>query len=96
MEAILQNILVNTYNPDKELRAQAEDALKNFIFAQGEDMVSFMTWVGQNTLNTYHTVHSRIKRYDLLSQIFMHMCIWLGLNMLNSIHDLISVNSYGN
>jgi hypothetical protein len=35
MEAILQNILVNTYNPDKPLRAQAEDALKNFIFAEG-------------------------------------------------------------
>lgn len=35
MEAILQNILVNTYNPDKQLRAQAEEALKNFIFAEG-------------------------------------------------------------
>ena len=35
MEAILQDILVNTYNPDKQLRAQAEEALKNFIFAKG-------------------------------------------------------------
>jgi hypothetical protein len=35
MEAVLQDILVNTYNPDKALRAQAESALKNFIFAEG-------------------------------------------------------------
>ena len=36
MEGILQNILINTYNPDKDLRTQAEDALKNFIFAKGD------------------------------------------------------------
>ena len=39
MEAILQNILVNTYNPDKLLRSQAEDALKNFIFAEGSPLL---------------------------------------------------------
>ena len=41
MEAILQDILVNTYNPDKQLRAQAEDALKNFIFAEGRRIYLF-------------------------------------------------------
>jgi hypothetical protein len=35
MEAVLQDILINTYNPNKELRSQAEHALKNFIFAEG-------------------------------------------------------------
>ena len=35
MEAVLQNILINTYNPDKQLRSNAENALKNFIFAEG-------------------------------------------------------------
>lgn len=35
MEAVLQDILINTYNPDKQLRTQAENALKNFIFGEG-------------------------------------------------------------
>lgn len=35
MSAMLQQILVNTYNPDKLARFEAEDALKNFIFAKG-------------------------------------------------------------
>jgi hypothetical protein len=39
MEAVLQDILINTYNPNKELRSQAENALKNFIFAEGELLV---------------------------------------------------------
>ena len=39
MEAVLQDILINTYNPDKQLRSQAENALKNFIFAEGELLV---------------------------------------------------------
>lgn len=35
MEAVLQDILINTYNPDKQLRTLAENALKNFIFGEG-------------------------------------------------------------
>ena len=36
MEVVLQDILINTYNPDKQLRSQAENALKNFIFEKGK------------------------------------------------------------
>ena len=45
MEAVLQDILVNTYNPDKALRAQAESALKNFIFAEGEDCDQYVAFL---------------------------------------------------
>jgi hypothetical protein len=44
MEAVLQDILVNTYNPDKALRAQAESALKNFIFAEGVNCDRYLTF----------------------------------------------------
>jgi hypothetical protein len=48
MESVLEAILINTYNQDAGLRAQAEEALKQFLRTSGS-LVALVNFVGSNT-----------------------------------------------
>lgn len=45
MEQVLESILINTYNPDAGLRAQAEAALKQFLATSGA-LVALLNYIG--------------------------------------------------
>lgn len=45
MESTLEAILINTYNPDQQLRSQAEAQLNHFILTNGA-LISLLTYVG--------------------------------------------------
>ena len=47
MEEVLQSILINTYNPDANLRGQAEKALDEFLRAPGA-MVALLNFVANS------------------------------------------------
>eukprot|EP01038_Epipyxis_sp_PR26KG_P009275 gene9275-12495_t len=49
MELVLESILINTYNPDNNLRAQAEASLAHFLLTQGA-LPALLNFVG-NTQN---------------------------------------------
>lgn len=49
MESVLESILINTYNPDAGLRAQAEQALNQFLVTGGA-LVALLNFIG-NTGN---------------------------------------------
>lgn len=45
MEAVLESILINTYNPDAALRAHAEQALAQFLVSGGA-LVTLLNYIG--------------------------------------------------
>lgn len=45
MESVLESILINTYNPDATLRAQAEQALNQFLITGGA-LVALLNFIG--------------------------------------------------
>lgn len=45
MEAVLESILINTYNPDAQLRKQAEQALNQFLISNGA-LVALLNFIG--------------------------------------------------
>jgi hypothetical protein len=45
MEPVLQSILINTYNPDNQLRSQAEEQLNHFLLTSGAFII-LLNYVG--------------------------------------------------
>jgi hypothetical protein len=50
MEARLQEILIHTYHADPQLRAQAEAALKQFVFSDGA-LFTILSFVGNQSIH---------------------------------------------
>jgi len=50
MESILQSILINTYNPNHDLRVQAEQALPQFLATSGS-LTTLICFIGNGNIH---------------------------------------------
>jgi hypothetical protein len=50
MESVLHDILINTYNPNHDLRNNAETALQHFLLTQGS-LTALINFIGNGTVH---------------------------------------------